>query len=105
MVTEDSTYFVTNTNTGIVFPFKFHKRGLYLCDLKKAIAPPALQNPLQTLSSQDGEPIGVISMSGGRAVVRIDKKQTDFSQWLNDHADEVFKTLYANWTTDQADNT
>jgi len=73
--------------------------------LKKAVAAPALQNPRQTLLSKDGEPIGVISMSGGRAVVRMDKQQTEFSQWLNDNADDVFKTLYATWTTDQTDNT
>lgn len=74
-------------------------------DLKKAATSPVLQNIPQTLSSLSGDKIGVITMSNGRAVVRMDKRQTEFSQWLNDHADEVFKMLYANWTTDQAVDT
>lgn len=76
-----------------------------LNDLKKAAASPVEQNTPQTLASQDGNTIGVLSMSGGRAVLRIDKKQAEFSAWLNDHADEVFKALYADWTLDQANNT
>lgn len=76
-----------------------------ISDLKKAAAAPAQPNTPQTLSSHSGGKIGVISMSGGRATVRLDKKQTEFSQWLNDHADEVFKKLYADWTTSQASNT
>lgn len=76
-----------------------------ISDLKKTGTTPTLQNTLQTLSSLDGGKIGVITMSDGRAIVRMDKKQTEFSQWLNDHADDVFKRLYADWTTDQANTT
>ena len=37
MAKTGSTYYVTNRNTGIVFPFKLHERGLYLCDMQKAL--------------------------------------------------------------------
>ena len=64
---------------------------------------PTLTSSPQIISSTDGYKIGVISMSRGRAVLRMDAKQGVFSQWLNQHADEVFKKLYADWSSEQAD--
>lgn len=64
---------------------------------------PTPTSPPQVISSTDGEKIGVITMSRGRAVLRMDAKQVVFSQWLNQHADEVFKKLYADWSSEQAD--
>lgn len=64
---------------------------------------PAPSAPPKTISTKDGEKIGVITMSRGRAVVRMDPKQVIFSQWLNQHADEVFKKLFADWSSEQAD--
>lgn len=63
----------------------------------------APSSPPKTISTKDGEKIGVITMSRGRAVLRMDPKQMVFSQWLNQHADEVFKKLYADWSSEQAD--
>lgn len=72
--------------------------------LKKNPNPfPALSSTPQVISSTDGEKIGVIAMSRGRAVLRMDAKQAAFSHWLNQHADEVFKKLYADWSSEQAE--
>jgi ParB family chromosome partitioning protein len=70
--------------------------------LKQRPSPTPTSSP-QVISSTDGEKIGVITMSRGRAVLRMDAKQVVFSQWLNQHADEVFKKLYADWSSEQAD--
>lgn len=72
--------------------------------LKKNPTPsPALSSIPQVISSEDGVKIGAITMSRGRAVLRMDTKQVVFSQWLNQHADEVLKRLYADWSSEQAE--
>ncbi len=72
--------------------------------LKKNPTPsPALSSTPQVISSTDGVKIGAITMSRGRAVLRMDAKQVVFSQWLNQHADEVLKKLYADWSSEQAE--
>jgi hypothetical protein len=35
--------------------------------------------------------------------LKMDPKQMVFSEWLNQHADEVVKKLYADWSSEQAD--
>lgn len=38
MVKQGTTYVITNHNTGVRFPFRLHKRGLFLCDMRKTMA-------------------------------------------------------------------